>query len=169
MVAMMMLAAVLSAQDPSATHVRTTESKIAALIKTGVEGSATFRGLVETLNRSDVIVYVGPKLDRRGLGGYLAHSVVVRGGYRYLQIAIDPQGAPGRVVSLLAHELQHAVEVAQAPDVRDATSVEAMFRRLSASEGCGGSTSCVETRAAVDAEAAVNEELKTGRQLTSPR
>jgi hypothetical protein len=170
MVTVMMLAAVLSAQDPSLRHVRATEPKILALIETGLSRSATFRRLVETLDGSDVIVYIEPKLARHGLGGYLAHSIVVRGGYRYLRIAIDWQGANGRVIPLLAHELQHAVEVSTAPDARDATSLAAAFERLSVSQGCAGSTSCTETQAAINIELTVREELATsiGRAGSAP-
>jgi hypothetical protein len=169
MVTMMILAAAL-AQDPSLPHVRTTEPKILALIETGLSRSATFRRLVETLDGSDVIVYIEPKLARHGLGGYLAHSIVVRGGYRYLRVAIDWQGANGRVIPLLGHELQHAVEVSTAPDARDATSLEAVFQRLSASQGCAGSTSCSETQAAIHIELTVKEEVATflGRAGSAP-
>ena len=39
--------------------------------------------LLETLDQSDVIVYVEPKLTRQALGGYLAHNIVTASGYRY--------------------------------------------------------------------------------------
>jgi hypothetical protein len=62
-------------------------------------------------------------------------------------------------VPLLAHELQHAVEVAQAPEVRDTRSVEQLFERLAITFGCGGTT-CSETQAAKDVETKVSMELK---------
>jgi hypothetical protein len=163
MVMMMMLAVALSAQDASTRHVRATEPKILALIDAGLSRSATFRRLVETLDQSDVIVYVGPKLTRQALGGYLAHTIVAQGGYRYLRIAVDTQGAEGRLVPLLGHELQHAVEVAQTPEARDAESLQHAFLRLAVPFGCAGTT-CSETQAANDIEHAVNEELKAFRR-----
>ena len=95
---------------------------------------------------------------RRALGGYLFHDVGGRGEWRYLRIAVDFQGAPNRVIALLAHELQHAVEVAQAPEARDGESLEKMFSHL-AIPGCGGST-CYETQASKDVEYAVGDELR---------
>jgi hypothetical protein len=106
---------------------------------------------VDTLDHSDVIVYVDPKLTRQSLGAYLAHNVVVSGGVRYLHVAIDARGAESRLVPLLAHELQHAVEVAAEPGARDPQSVEQLLERLAIQFGCGG-TSCTETQAARDVE-----------------
>src|SRR5262249_25707550 len=154
MVAMMVLSAVLSAQDPSTHHVRATNSKVVALFNAGMSHSATFRMLVDTLDHSDVIVYIETKVTRPALGGYLGHNIVVAGAYRYLHIAVDIQGADGRLVSLLAHELQHAVEVAQNPGARDERSLEQLFEHLSIMFGCGGTT-CSETQAAKDVEEAV--------------
>src|SRR5215831_17159555 len=118
----MMLLAGPAGQAASVRHVRASEPKIAALIEAGLARSATFRRLVESLDQSDVIVYIDPKLTRQSLGAYLAHNVVVSGGVRYLHIAIDAHGAEGRLVPLLAHELQHAVEVAGEPSARDPQS-----------------------------------------------
>jgi hypothetical protein len=154
-----MLVAALVAQETSAHHVRATEPHIAAVIAAGLSRSETFRRLMDTLDRSDVIVYVEPKLTREALGAYLAHNVVVGGSFRYLHVAMDVHGASGRIVPLLAHELQHAVEVAQDPAARDAQSVERLFNRLAIEFGCGGS-GCSETQAAKDVEATVVGELK---------
>ena len=39
--------------------------------------------------------------------------------WRYLRIAVDLHGAHDRAISPVGRELHHAVEVAQAPEVRD--------------------------------------------------
>ena len=158
MVTMLMLALAITAQDSPDRHVRATESKILTLIDAGLSRSETFRHLVATLNDSDVIVYIEPKLTHQALGGYLAHSIVAQGNHRYLHIAVQTQGSERRLVSLLAHELQHAVEVAQAPEARDAESLERTFSRLAVMFGCGGTT-CYETQAAKNVEHIVNEEF----------
>jgi hypothetical protein len=117
------------------------------------------------LDDLDVIVYVEPKLTRQALKGYLAHNIVASGGYRYLRVAVETQGSVRRLVALLPHELQHAVEVAQDPEARDPEGLERMFDRLPVKFGCGGTT-CSETQAAKDVEHAVSEEL---RRSGSPR
>jgi hypothetical protein len=159
MVTMLLLALAIRTQESPDRHVRTTEPKILSLIDAGLSHSATFRRLVATLNDSDVIVYIEPKRTRQALGGYLAHNIVAQGDHRYLHIAIETKGAPRRLVSLLAHELQHAVEVARTPDVRDPESLERLFAELAVKFGCGGTT-CSETQAAKDVEYLVGEELK---------
>jgi hypothetical protein len=163
MVTMLMLALAITTQDSSEQHVRATAPKILSLIDAGLSHSATFRRLVATLNESDVIVYIEPKRTRQALGGYLAHNIVAQGGYRYLHVAVETQGAERRLVSLLAHELQHAVEVAQTPDARDEESLQRMFARLAVKFGCAG-TSCSETQAAKDVEGIVLEELKSAQR-----
>jgi hypothetical protein len=161
MFTLMMLTLAIATPDPSARHVRATEPKILSMIDAGLSGSQTFRDLIAALDESDVIVYVEAKHTREALGGYLAHNIVAQGHYRYLRIAIDVAGSERRLVSLLAHELQHAVEVAQASDARDPASLERMFSRLAVAFGCG--STCYETEAARDVEHIVREELKAYR------
>jgi hypothetical protein len=152
-------ASTLAVQALSAHHVRTTDPKIRELFDAGMSRSATFRGLVDVLDLSDVIVYAEPKMRRQALGGYLSHHIVAGGDYRYVHIAVDLRGASGRLVPLLGHELQHAIEIAQNPDARDDQSVEQLFDRLAIKFGCDGTT-CSETQAAKDIEATIRAELK---------
>jgi len=158
MVAAMMLAAVLTAQHPSAHHVRAGDPGVIELFESGMSHSNTFRQLVEILDRSDVIVYVEPKNTRQALGGYLSHNIIVAGAYRYVHIAIESHGSEQRLVPLFAHELQHAVEVSRNPDVRDARAMEQLFSRLALKFGCDGTT-CSETQAAKDVESVVTREF----------
>jgi hypothetical protein len=157
-----MLAVVIAVQALSIHHVRTTEPKIVSLVEAGMSRSATFQRLVDALDGSDVIVYVEPKQTRQALGGYLAHTIVSQGGYRHLHVAVDTRGSERRLVALLAHELQHALEVAQDPTARNAEDLDRLFSRLAIPFGCGGTT-CAETQAAKDVEAAVSDELGRSR------
>ena len=62
------------------------------------------------------LCYIEPKQTREALGGYLAHNVTVGDAFRYLHVTIVTHGAENRLISVFAHELQPAVEVAQVPD-----------------------------------------------------
>jgi len=155
---MMMLAAALGAQAPCVTHVRSDEPRIVRLIDVGRSQSETFRRLLDRLDESDVIVYIHPKQKHEALGGYLSHKVVVAGGCRYLHVALTMLGADRWLVALLAHELQHVVEVADHPEARDRQSVAAMFELISIKSACAESD-CAETKAAQDVQNAVNDEL----------
>jgi hypothetical protein len=50
----------------------------------------------------------------------------------WLRIVLDEWrlGHPDREISAIAHELQHAIEVAEAPDVVDGASMARLFRRI---------------------------------------
>jgi hypothetical protein len=167
MVAMFALAVTLTAQIPQDSHIRTTERKVTILVDLGLARSATFRQLVDQLNASDVVVYVALKQTRDGLGAYLSHDVAVAGGRRYLHIAIETLGTDRHIVARLGHELQHAVEVAQAPNVRDAAGLERLFSQLDIRSVCNG---CFETAAALKVQAAVEAEMATkSSQANGPR
>jgi len=157
-----------AAQSTPGQHVRSSEPRIQALIKTGHERSVTFRSLLDALNASDVIVYIESHVARESrqtvrenLDAYLLHQVASQGGYRYLRIALGARGSQRRLIAILAHELQHAIEVAQAPEVRDSEGIERMFSALALTFGCGGTT-CYETQAAKDVERVVLKELAAG-------
>ena len=164
---MMLLALAVAAQDAPSRHVRASEPQILALIDAGLSRSATFRSVVATLDASDVIVYLHQKRGRENLGGYMANGVIARGGYRYLQISLQARGSQDRLVPLLAHELQHAIEIAQSPDAVDAESAKRAVARLALPNGCADST-CYETQGALNVEYAVSAELK-GQRPPAPR
>lgn len=153
-----------AAQDVPIQHVRSSEPRILALINTGLARSATIRRLVDTLNESDVIVYIetqvtreSRQVHRESLDAYLIHHVVDQGGHRYLRIGLGARGAEKRLIPILAHELQHAVEIARAPEVRDDERLRDFFSRTSLSFNCAGM--CYETQEAKDIQGTVNEEL----------
>jgi hypothetical protein len=161
------LALPFAMHDTPERHVRTTERSILALINAGIDRSATFRDLIAPLNASDVIVYVEPKVTRPRLRGYLAHQIVARDDHRYLRIAINTGGSPqDRLIRLIAHELQHAVEVAQMPEARDEASLRLALARLAVPYRCNGV--CVETQKAMDVERVVSQELKMNRAEGRP-
>jgi hypothetical protein len=125
-----------SQNAPSA--IRPEAPAIRSLIDRGLEQSETFRDLVRVLDTSDVVVYVR---FSRCTGRVPACLLWASGaaGTRRLLIKIDPFGRPGRsendLTALLAHELQHAAEVASAPAITDVASFQEWFgshgRRLS--------------------------------------
>ena len=99
-------------------HVRSTDTRALAWIQAGAEGSSTFRDLLNRLSTSDLIVYV-QVVDR--LNGAYGHTYFVKATetVRYIRIEVVPDGNFHEMVALVGHELQHAVEIAGAPRVRD--------------------------------------------------
>ena len=65
-----------------------------------------------------MIVYVEPRVISQPLAAFLAHNLVKAGGYQYLHVAVDMRAGTRRLVSILAHELQRALEVPRIPAAR---------------------------------------------------
>jgi hypothetical protein len=106
------------------------DARIEQLIADGLNGSSTFRHVVDRLNRSDVVVYVRCQQDvAKRMDGYLKF-VGSAGGYRYLQAHIRYNTSRVHQIALIGHELFHAVEVADAPSVIDVTSFERQYARI---------------------------------------
>lgn len=130
------------------------------LIAEGSERSPTFRSLLEQIAASDGIVYVEFGYCAFGhLNGCLLPLVVRSPGGRYLRILVTPDKTRAnrdRQIALIAHELQHALEVLAHPEVVDVDTMLAMYRRLGVPlSGRSG----YETAAAHRAEDAVLTEL----------
>lgn len=117
--------------------------------------SATVRELVDELTRSDVFVYVQFGLDstheRHGRTSLLAATE----HGRYLRVFINATLTPGRRLEVLAHELQHALEIARAPEVRDEATLFGFLSEIGWSVG----PSSFETQAALDIERRVRGDL----------
>jgi len=121
--------------DSPARHVRTTDHALRALIRDGYTHSPTFAALMRHLEQSDLYVYVE---DVARLPGALEGRLLVLApahGYRYVRIQIARRGAPNDAIATLAHELQHATEVADAPNVVDTESLIALYRRIGIDRG----------------------------------
>lgn len=101
-----------------------------ALVDFGNTRSATFRSLIDRLGRSPVIVYV--RFARcTGRVPACVHYLGERNGDRYVRITVDRlAGARRKLCYLLAHELQHAVELADAPQARTPADVERLLTRI---------------------------------------
>jgi hypothetical protein len=111
-------------------HVRTTSPHLQRLLALGVDKSPTFASLLARLNASDVIVYIEQTGDMpKTLDGRLL-LLPLANHQRYLRIQINRSGTPTELVSLMGHELRHAIEVADAIDVRDEHALERLYKRI---------------------------------------
>lgn len=105
------------------TRVRATGPTAARLLERGIELSGTFRQLIAILEQSDLIVHVETAFRRKVRGVCLLRgetrvaATTSRG--RFLRITVSLPGVECELLSTLGHELQHAVEIAAAPDVTD--------------------------------------------------
>jgi hypothetical protein len=121
--------------DSPTRHVRTTDRTMRTLLRDGYHNSPTFAALLQRLEASDVYVYVE---DVARLSGALEGRLLVlppSHGVRYVRVQVARHGGPNDSIAVLAHELRHAVEVAENPLVLDTGSLIALYRRIGIDRG----------------------------------
>jgi hypothetical protein len=155
------LAAVLLLPPADATravaipHVRGADERMTMMIADAHARSPLVRDLVARLACSDIIVYVeitASPLVPRARTKLVAASAEAR----FLRIGINAGVPKEELAVLLAHELQHAVEIAERDDVRD----EAAVRRLYLTIGRRHGPDAFETEAAREAARVARHELR---------
>lgn len=116
-------------------RVRPLDSLGRTLLADGIARSSTFRRLVDRIESSDVIVYV--RLKRKLLPNVAgALSFVGKGATdRFLLVQVDRRYPWATLIALLGHELQHAVEVAEAPAVESAEELGRHYRHTGLTTG----------------------------------
>ncbi len=112
-------------------RVRAPEARVRSLLAEGLHRSSTFASLVTALNNTDVIVYIEAvmTLPKDTMGRL---SMTPRGGgeFRYLRIQIRADLSRRDGIALIGHELRHALEIAEAADVRDTNSLVRLYERI---------------------------------------
>ena len=110
------------ARPAIAPHVRPIGSRAAYTLERGLALSPTLRNLVDQLEHSDLIVYIAEDRRRAGHSDASIQFIGAASGFRFVRVTVTISlGLPQRV-ALLGHELQHALEVAANPEIRDRDS-----------------------------------------------
>jgi hypothetical protein len=142
------------------SRVRCLDDTSADLLAHALDASPTVTRLVDSLESSDLIVMIraGSPLSRLAAETQLLSATR---GARYVLVEIRRFATEGELIGRLGHELQHANEIARAPEVRDAASLRALFARI------GHPTAAVEdgyeTEAAQEAGREVMREVAARR------
>jgi hypothetical protein len=110
-------------------HLRGTSSKEAHIIRDLLDRSSTARALANELETTDLIVYVELTPAERA-GRAATRFVVATERYRFLRVVLGAMTHPRERAALLAHELQHAVEIGRARDVRDIAGLQRLYRQI---------------------------------------
>ncbi|HSL21314.1 MAG TPA: hypothetical protein VK886_07260 [Vicinamibacterales bacterium] len=120
---------------PEYPHVRAVEPRVAEIIQDGIRRSATFARLYRSLQQTDVILFVQTSRDLpRALVGGLS-LITSTPLARYLRADIRADLPRWDMIATIAHEMQHALEIAGAYEVRDAPGVNALYRRIGRAQG----------------------------------
>jgi hypothetical protein len=147
------------AADPIG-HVRAIDSTAGALITDGSRGSRLFRSLRERLDRSDVFVYVEHRMLPSALTGRLTLLGAAR-SWRYLRIEIECRQPRLAQIAALGHELQHAVEIADAGAAVDPPSIQKLYGLIGFARDAG--------RREFETDAAREAGSRIRRELLNPR
>jgi hypothetical protein len=142
-----------SAESPEADpfkSIKVSHAVLRQLVAEGHDRSPTFRGLVSDLDATGWLVFVQPgRCPEKAAIACLLHVVATFDGAPYVRVLVDYKHRhPNNVIATLAHELQHALEVAQAPDVKDGATMRALFERIGTVRAQSATSLAYETDAA---------------------
>ena len=146
-----------SIPDSPRRPIRSTDRRLRSLLEEGLRISPTLRALVARLHTSDVVVY----LQCDGAGGPDGRLTFVSsvGGFRYVVVRMG-RFARMQQIAMMAHELQHAVEVAETPTIVDGASLVSAYQRIGyVNQGSNLPGVAFDTQAAVRAGEQVLKEL----------
>jgi len=143
--------------------VRPLNSAAALLLAEARRRSPTVARLLAALDASDLVVLLDLRLMPRCQTGRL-RFVSGNGTRRFVKVDVSATARWDEALGWLGHELQHAVEVASAPDVSDDGSLEKLYRRIGNPQLAQAST--FETEDAIKTRGQVLAELA---RTTEPR
>jgi hypothetical protein len=162
------LATVVTLTVPSSpvTHesrLRPADGIAAHALERGRACCPTIGALVQELEASDLIVYV----ETAALANPASARTVLMGAVknnRYVRVTLNRMTSPEGLIELLGHELQHAVEIARAREVRDRDGMVALYQRIGLRKE---STNRFETQLARDTGHRVRAEIASRPSLAA--
>jgi len=157
---------IAGAETPSSvgSRVRSSSPALVAAITTATEHSPTFRTLVDAINAGDGIVYLEEGSCGHGVRACLA-EVMPAGANRVLRIRIGKYPSAVSLMTAIAHELRHAIEVLSNRDIRSTKAMQLFYLR----QGSRGPGGAIETYAAKVAGDSVRAELQEHQKETTAR
>jgi hypothetical protein len=122
--------------DPGAPYprVRAVAPLVRSLITNAASRSMTVRELIARLDDTDVIVHV-ELTGSAQIPIARTRLVAAVAGVRFLRIAINAGVPFGDIAPLLAHELQHVVEIAEEPGAATESGVRRLYQRIGRARG----------------------------------
>jgi hypothetical protein len=147
------------------SHVRISDGDLRVQTSRSAARSETLRSLLQQLDTTSVLVFVDCDwFLPSGVAGQTTFISALN-GLRYVRVAIGCSLPLRQRLPILAHELQHALEIGENPAVTDVESMESYY------EGAGFETyprmphRWFETDAAINVQRKVEQELD-GRSLS---
>lgn len=153
-----------SASEGAASAIRSPDALLRSLFIDGCRQSPTLHQLAGAIGRTDGVVYMTiGACPFRMLRGCLLHAIEDTGNARYLWIRLSANADVRTTIGLMAHELQHALEVLTRATIRSPRDLLTFYQstesRAYSANPAAGPYRAYETRAAIDVAAAVLMEL----------
>jgi hypothetical protein len=111
------------------SHLRPQSPRIEKWLAAAERSSPTVRALVDRIERSDVIVYLDIRHDLRPHVAAGLTWMAATDSARFVRASLRPDLNLPDAVSMIAHELQHAVELVEQPAVRSYAAMIAFYQR----------------------------------------
>lgn len=157
-----------AAPRDSVAHVRPQDDRLIEVLRDGAARSATFKSLVDRIEKSNVIVYVTINpLMKSDLSGMLTWMTRA-GDFRYVRASISMDLRDDQMIATVAHELQHAFEVIEDESVNDENTLVALYKRIG-HQSSSAAPSRWETAAAQRTGFQVRRELVSAPAVTIAR
>jgi hypothetical protein len=150
----------------STPHLRVFDRDLKALLERGMTQSPTLNKLVAEVEAMPLLVFVECSFRLPSGVGARTNFVTSVGDTRFLRVGVDCGLTQRWQVSLLAHEIQHALEIGRHRQVMDVDAMESLYENIGFPTIRDGSTRHFETDAAIAVQRAVHEEL-AGRAVPS--
>ena len=140
-------------------HLRVLDHALKAVLDRGTAQSPTLQKLIAEIETTRILVFAECSMRMPyGVGGRM-NFVTNANDYRFVRIAVDCMLAERWQISLLAHELQHALEIGRNPDVVDVEAMESLYEEIGYPTSREGGVRHYETEAAIIVQRAVEHEL----------
>jgi hypothetical protein len=146
-------------------HVRSADARIRRLMAEGYSRSRTFATLVDAIDELPCVVYVAHIANlSQGMEAALLHRADGSRELPIMRVLVREGLSNTRGIAVLAHELQHVVEVAQAGAAAGGAAMQQLFGRIGAAQD---GWRMFETQAAYRVTESVLDELRQNRPRSS--
>lgn len=139
-------------------HVRALDPTLERILSRGVYRSPTLGYLLSALEQTDVIVQIVASSNMPLSTPARLLLVPHPKAFRFLRVEVRVEGTDDDLMALMGHELRHALEIAEAPDVRDSRALIDLYRRIGHRDA---SDRQFDTQAAHDTANQIRRELYT--------
>ena len=147
---------------PRLVRVKPVDAEMRRLVLSGHTRSATFRALMAEIHQTNVVVVIQFGQCAKGRVRSCVSHVESDSRQRHIRIKVNTNTTNDRLIATIAHELQHALEIAREPEVTNSDQALALYRRIAIGRCGQGLDELFETEAALQIEAQVNDELARG-------